>query len=201
MRRAQAFQPLVTGDACRTIGRGEGALRLRRIRTVVLDASDERGIGLDDLTIEFVIEVAAVNDVQASRPQHGPQLIRFRARGVGNGSIQGSSAEDVEVQVQLDAAMFRVFPQGPCHARKRAKDTAVYGGEIEQLVRVGSIDQRRGLGRQFLEDLVQGLGVKQPRGFAEGAQRRRPNPQSSLNGLQGRSLLQSGRLVIVGLKK
>ena len=31
MRRAQAFQPLVTGDACRTIGRGEGALRLRRI--------------------------------------------------------------------------------------------------------------------------------------------------------------------------
>ena len=120
------------------------------------------------MTIEFVIEVAVVNDVQASRPQHGPQLIRFRARGVGNGSIQGSSAEDVEVQVQLDAAMFGVFAQGPCHARKRAKDTAVYGGEIEQLGCVGSIDQRGGLGRQFLEDLVQGLGVKQPRGPLRG---------------------------------
>ena len=87
----------------------------------------------------------------------------------------------------------------PCE--ESAKDTAVYGGEIEQLVRVGSIDQRRGLGRQFLEDLVQGLGVKQPRGFAKGAQRRRPNPQSSLNGLQGRSLLQSAQAGNRGTKE
>src|SRR5271165_3761132 len=58
-----------------------------------------------------------------------------------------------------------------------------------------------GLGRQFLEDLVQGLGVKQPRGFAKGAQRRRPNPQSSLNGLQGRSLLQSAQAGNRGTKE
>ena len=73
---------------------------------------------------------------------------------------------------------------------ERRERYAVYGGEISNW-RVGSIDQRRGLGRHFLEDLVQGLGVKQPGGFAKGAQRRRPNPQSSLNGLQGRSLLQA----------
>ena len=48
---------------------------------------------------------------------------------------------------------------------------------------------------------MQGLGVKQPRGFAKGAQRRRPNPQSSLNGLQGRSLLQSAQAGNRGTKE
>ena len=48
---------------------------------------------------------------------------------------------------------------------------------------------------------MQGLGVKQPRGFAKGTQRRRPNPQSSLNGLQGRSLLQSAQAGNRGTKE
>src|SRR5208337_3470140 len=122
-------------------------------------------------------------------PQHGPQLIRLRSRSVGKGSIVGSSAKDVEVQVQLDAAIIGVFPKGPCHARKRAKDTTVHGREIEQLARMRFVDQRRGLGCQFPKDLVQGLGVKQPSGFAEGAQRRRPNTQAALNGFEGGSLL------------
>ena len=43
-----------------TIGRVRGACRLRRARTIVLDASDERGTGLEDLTIEFMIEIAAI---------------------------------------------------------------------------------------------------------------------------------------------
>ena len=201
MRRAQAFEPLITDDTCRTVSCGEGAFRLRRISAVVLDASDKRRARFEDFPIKSVIEIAAVNDVQASRPQHGPHLIGFRARGVGNGRIQGGSAEDVEVQVQLDSAMFGIFPKGPCHARKRAKDTAVHGSEIEQLSRVGSIDNRHGLGCQFPEDLVQGLGVKQPCGFAEGTERRSPNPQSPLDGFEGRSCCKARRLVIVGLKK
>src|SRR5208337_4799152 len=137
-------------------------LRLRRIRTVALDASDERGTGLDDVTIEFVIEVAAVNDVQTSRLQHGPQLTSLRATGGGNGGIQGSSAEDVEVQVQLDSSVLGVFPQGPSHARKRTKDTAVHGCEMEQLLSIRPVDNRRGLTGQFLQDSVQGAGVKHP---------------------------------------
>ena len=48
---------------------------------------------------------------------------------------------------------------------------------------------------------MQGLGVKQPRGFAERAQRRRPNPQPSLNGLEGRSLLQSAQAGNRGTKE
>ncbi len=77
----------------------------------------------------------------------------------------------------------------PCE--ETHEDTAVHGGKIEQLARVRSIDERRGLGCQFLEDLVQDLGVKQPRGLAEGAQRRCPNSQSSLHGLERRSLLKA----------
>src|SRR4051794_1375888 len=97
--------------------------------------------------------------------------------------------------------MLGVFPEGPSHARERAKDAAVHGGEMEQLSRVGLVDNRRGLGCQFLEDLVQDPGVKQPRGFAKRAQRRRPNPQSPLNGLEGRSLLQSAKAGNRGTKE
>ena len=176
VRRAQAFDPLITANACLTVRLGEGEFRLRRIRGVVLDAPNKRRAGFEDCPVKSVIEIAAVNNVQAFRPQHSPQLIRFRARSVGKGGVVGSSAKDVEVQVQLNAAMFGVFPKGPCHARKCTKDTAVHGREIEQLAHMRFVDKRHRLDCQFPEDLVQCLGVKQPRGFAKGAQRRRQCP-------------------------
>src|SRR5271157_5042871 len=190
VRRAQAFDPLIADDAYRTVRCGQGVPQLRRIRGVVLDASNKRRARFEDFPVESVIEVAAVNDVEAPWPQHRPQLIRFRARGVGNGSIQWSSAKDVEVQVQLDSAMLGVLPKGPGHTGKCAKDAAVHGGQIEQLARIGFANERHGLGCQFPEDLVEGLGVKQPRSLAKRAQRRRPNAQPTLNGIEGRSLLQ-----------
>ena len=201
MRRAQPLQDLVTHHARRTVGCAERAFRLHRVSPVVLDASNERRACFEDLSIEFVIEITAVDDVQASRLQHGPKLIGFRGRGVGNRGVQGNPTEDVEVQVQFDRSMLRVLPQGPSHARKGAKDTAVHGGEMKQLLSLRTVDNRRGLARQFLEDLVQSLGVKQPRGFAERTQRRRPNPQSSLNGLESRSLLQGTQAGYRGTKE
>ena len=81
------------------------------------------------------------------------------------------------------------------------KDTAVHGREIEQLVRMRFVDKRHRLDCQFPEDLVQCLGVKQPRGFAKGAQRRRPNAQPTFNGLEGRSLLQCTQARNCGTKE
>src|ERR1700733_7591244 len=97
--------------------------------------------------------------------------------------------------------MFGILPKGPCHARKRTKDTAVYSSEIEQLACIGSIDERYCLGCQFPEDLGQGPGVKQPRSPTEGPQRRRPKAQPTLNGLETRSLLKRAQARNRGTKE
>ncbi len=193
MRRAQAFQALVAHDAGRAVGRGERALPLGRIRSVVFDAPNERRACFDDLPIEFVIEIAPVDDVETSRPQHLPQLVRFRTRRGGDRSIQRGPAEDVKVQMKLDPSMLGILPQGPGHARKRAKDTAIYGGEMEQLLCAWPSDNGRSLTGQFVQDLVQCLGVKQPRGLAKRPQRRGPNAETALHRFERRSLLQAAQ--------
>ena len=64
---------------------------------------------------------------------------------------------------------------------------------MEQLLSIRPVDNRRGLTGQFLQDLVQGAGVKQPCGLAKRTQRCSPNPQSSLDSLKGRRLLKGAQ--------
>src|SRR5262249_38912830 len=161
------------------------------ISAVVLDASDERRARFEDLSVEFVVEIAAINDVQTSRPEHRPEPIGLRAGRYGNGGIDRDAAEDVEVEMKLDSSMLGVLPQGPSHTRKRTEDAAVHGSEMEQFFGVWPVDNGRSLPGQFAEDLVKRLGVEQPRGFAEGTQGRRTDSPSSLDGLEGGSLLQA----------
>src|SRR5262249_10882063 len=108
--RAQPFQSLVAHDACLAVSRRKGALRLHRISAVVLDASDERRARFEDLSVEFVVEIAAINDVQTSRPKHRPEPIGLRAGRYGNGGIDRDAAEDVEVEMKLDSSMLGVLP-------------------------------------------------------------------------------------------
>src|SRR5271165_346223 len=77
----------------------------------VLDPGHKRRSRVEDLSKQLEAGVAAVDDVKPPRLEHGGQLIGLRARRWSYRGIGWDGGEDVEMKVELDAAVLLVLPQ------------------------------------------------------------------------------------------
>jgi hypothetical protein len=105
----------------------------------------------------------------------------------------GTALEDVEVQVQLGAAVLPVRPQGPGHARQAPPEAAVHRRQRGQGLGLLTGEERlRPLG-QGAEQGAQQFGVKDAAGLTQRAQGGAAAAQVLLDLVQGAGLLQAAQ--------
>ncbi len=180
-------------------GVGDGPLLLNDEGGVVLDAGDQRRARPDDPGEQFVVGVAAIEDIEPAGLKRVGQGGAFGTGRGGQGRIDGNTLEHVKVQVELDPTMVGVLPERPGHPREPGEDRAVDGGKPLERLGLAAHRQRHGLGRQFLDDRPEPLGVEDPRRLGERPQRGAFDAQRLPGFLPARGLLQGAEALQGGV--
>ena len=127
---------------------------------IVFDARDERRTCVEHIPEKLVAGIAAVEDVESSRLEHGAELRVFGRGGGREGGVGRDALEDVESKVQFGGALPAAVPQGPSHAWQRRQNRAIDGGESAESLGLAAGLQGQGLFGQFLHDGAKRLGVE-----------------------------------------
>src|SRR5215813_6264785 len=84
---------------------GQGAFLGHGKHSIILDPSHERRAGIDDITEELIVGVAAIDDIEPARLQHGAELFGLGTGCWSESGIDGSVFENLEMQMELSSAV------------------------------------------------------------------------------------------------
>jgi prepilin-type N-terminal cleavage/methylation domain-containing protein len=197
---AQAFHDDIADDARRFGFLGEGSFLEHFVGNIVLYACDDRGTSIHDVLEELVFFVAAVDHVDATRQEHRSQLLAFGAAAMRDRDVRRNPLEHVEVDMHLGGAMVIVDPQSPDHLGQSRQQAAVNSDQALKGLRVFAACSRQKFLGQFGDHLAEQFGVKNPRGFTEGAQTGSLAAECLLNLPQLASLLDAAQAIDDGIE-